>query len=117
MMPGTAAPRSWRNDTPKGFIKDGCFENVCCYDRFISRKDDIVVIDSVSEKGEPRYEYLEIKKTQNLWNCRDGSLGRRNYKGLKSDQGIWGPWHWGAWRAASAKWPDNPHFKRIGQDR
>jgi len=116
-MPGTAAPRSWRNDTPKGFIKDGCFENVCSYDRIVSRKGDIVVTDSVSEKGEPRYEYLEIKKTQNLWNCRDGSMGWRNYKRLKSDQGNWGPWHWGAWRTASTKWPDNPHLKRICQDR
>ena len=116
-MPGTAAPRSWRNGTPKGFIKDGCFENVCSYDRIVSRKGDIVVTDSVSEKGEPRSEYLEIRKTQNLWNCRDGSMGWRNYKRLKSDQGNWGAWHWGAWRTASTKWPDNPHLKRICLDR
>lgn len=115
-MPGSAAPRAWRNNTPEGFIKnDFCFEDVCSYDRIVSRKGDIVVTDTVSEKGEPRYEYFEVKKTQNLWNCRDGSMGWRNYKRLKSDQGNWGPWHWGAWRTASTKWPDNPHLKRICQ--
>ena len=117
-MPGSAAPRAWRNNTPEGYIKnDFCFEDLCSYDRIVSRKGDIVITDTVSEKGEPRYEYFEVKKTQNLWNCLDGSMGWRNYKRLKSDQGNWGPWHWGAWRTASTKWPDNPHLKRICQDR
>ena len=117
-MPGSAAPRAWRTNNPEGFIKDSfCFEDICTYDRIVSRKGDIVVTDRVSEKGEPRYEYLEITKSQYLWNCRDGSMGWRNYKRLKSDQGNWGTWHWGAWRTASTKWPDNPHLKRICQAR
>ena len=66
-MPGSAAPRAWRNNTPEGFIKnDFCFEDVCSYDRIVSRKGEIVVTDTVSEKGEPRYEYIEIKKTTKL---------------------------------------------------
>ena len=75
IVPGSVAPRAWRTNAPVGFIKDDfCFEDVCKYDRIVSRKGDIVVTDTLSEKGEPRYEYFEVKKTQNLWNCRDGSM-------------------------------------------
>ena len=117
-MPGSAAPRAWRTNTPEGFIKDDfCFEDVCTYDRIVSRKDDIVVAGRVSENGDARCEYFETTKSQYLWNWRDGSMGWRNYKRLKSDQGNWGPWHWGAWRTASTKWPDSPHLKRICQGR
>lgn len=115
IMPGTVAPHSWRRNPPKGFIKDEfCFEGVCKYDRIVSSKDDIVITESVTERGEPRYEYFEVKRTQNLWNCKDGTMGWRNYKRLKSDQGNWGPWHWGAYRYFTGDpWPDNPHLKRI----
>ena len=115
-MPGSAAPPAWRVNTPEGFIKDDfCFEDICTYDRIVSRKGDVVVTDRVSERGEPRYEYFEVKKTQYFWNCRDGSMGWRNYKRLKSDQGNWAPWHWGAWRTLDTKYPDNPQLKRICQ--
>lgn len=116
-MPGTAAPRAWRQNPPEGLMKDGCWlDDVCNYNRVVSKKGDVVVTDRFSERGEPRYEYFEIKKTQDLWNCRDGSRGWRNYKRLKSDQGNWGPWHWGAWRTASTKMStDDPYLKRICQ--
>jgi len=114
---GSAAPRSWRTNAPKGFMKnDFCFEGVCRYDRIVSTKGDIVITDRVTEKGEPLYEYFEVKKTQRLWNCKDGTMGWRNYKRLKSDQGNWMPWHWGAYRYYTGEpWLDDPHLKRICQ--
>lgn len=117
IMPGSAAPRSWRTNAPKGFIKnDFCFEGVCRYDRIVSTKGDIVITDRVTERGEPIYEYFEVKKTQRLWNCKDGTMGWRNYKRLKSDQGNWMPWHWGAYRYYTGEpWLDDPHLKRICQ--
>ena len=116
-MPGTAAPRTWRTNTPEGFLKhEFCFKDVCIYDRIVARKGDIVVTDRMSERGEPRYEYFEIKKTQYRWNCRDGSMGWRNYKRLKSDQGTWAPWHWGAWRDFDEKYPESEDLKLICQN-
>ena len=80
-MPGSAAPRAWRNNTPEGFIKkDFCFEDVCSYDRIVSRKGDIVVTDTVSEKGEPRYEYFEVKNEDQLMLVPGLLYGHRNSK-------------------------------------